>query len=145
MSITKQTPNTIFLGGSRTEVNEYALAAVASPGHLVEIDNTAGVIRWKLGTAAADIERAVLTEQSMLNKPYTEAYAINDLAEVSIGARGAKFWMHIASGQNIAAGDRLESAGDGTLCILAAGTPLFVALENKPSVTVDTMIRVAVI
>jgi hypothetical protein len=50
--------------------------------------------------------------------------------------------MLIASGQNIAYGQKLESAGDGTLRALAAGTPLFVALESKPTVTVLTRIRV---
>lgn len=145
MSITKQSPRTIFLGGTRTEVNEFALAEIASPGHLVELDNNAGVIRWKKAVAATAESPAVLTEQSMLNKAYTDAYAAGDLAEVSIGHRGATFWMHIASGQNIAAGDKLESAGDGTLCILAAGKALFTALENKPNVTQDTMIRVEVL
>jgi hypothetical protein len=91
-----------------------------------------------------DAVRAVATEQSMLNKAYTDAYAANDLVEVSIGAPGCKFWMHIASGQTIVAGNKLESNGDGTLKIFSAGIPLFSALENKTAVA-DTMIRVEVI
>jgi hypothetical protein len=41
------------------------------------------------------------------------------------------FNMLIASGQTIAAGDLMESAGNGTLRVLAAGVPLFRAEEVK--------------
>ena len=43
--------------------------------------------------------------------------------------------MLIASGQNIAAGAKLESAGDGTLRVLAAGVALFQALEAVNNTT----------
>jgi len=145
MAITVRDPNTIWLGGPRTEENTRAASEAISPGHLVLLFNSAGVQRYKKhdGTSL-DAVRAVATEQSMLNKAYTDAYAANDLVEVSIGAPGCKFWMHIASGQTIVAGNKLESNGDGTLKIFSAGIPLFSALENKTAVA-DTMIRVEVI
>ena len=141
MAITRHNPNTIFLGGDRTQVGDIACAAVITPGHLVQRDNTAGVIRWKV--AAADIAGppAVATDQAMLNKGVDDTYAINDLAEVSVLHKGGTAWMLIASGQNVEAGDLLGSAGDGTLKT-GATVSLFTALENKPNVTTLTRIRV---
>jgi hypothetical protein len=146
MSITRQNPNTIFLGGDRTQVNDLAASAAITPGHLIERTNNAGVIRWrKHATAGGDTAPAIATDQSMLNKSVDDDYAANDLVEASILHAGATAWMLIASGQDIAAGQKLESAGNGTLRALASGTALFTALENKPTVTVLTRIRVEAI
>lgn len=148
MSITFQTPKTIHLGGPVTSVNDRAASASITPGMLVELDNNAGVIRYKPhASAGGDGVRAVAVDASMLNKGVDDAYAANDLVEVAVGAPGATFWMLIPSGQNITAGDQLESAGDGKLVILASGVALFAALENVnnsagPS---DARIRVEVV
>lgn len=144
MSITRHNPNTIYLGGSRTEIGDLAAAAVITPGHLVARDDVANVHRWK--KAAADIAGppAVATDQSMLNKGVDDTYAIGDLMEVSIGHKGSSWWMLIASGQNVAVGDLLGSAGDGTLKT-GATVALFSALETKANVTTLTRIRVEAI
>ena len=145
MSITRSNPNTVYLGGPRTVINDMAAKAAITPGHLVERVNTAGVWQWqKHATAAGDAQRSVACDQSMLNKGVDDDYAAGDLVEVAQGVNGTNFWMLIASGQNIAYGDSLESAGDGTLRILAAGVALFKALETKANVTVLTRIRVEV-
>jgi|SRR6185436_5318936 len=141
MSITRSNPNTIFLGGERTQVNDLAAAATITPGHLVERDDVGGVIRWKLASADIAGPPAVATEAAMLNKGVDDTYAANDLVEVSIGHKGSAFWMLIASGQNIAAGDLLGSAGGGTLKS-GATVARFSALETKATVTVTTRIRV---
>src|SRR5438552_18419191 len=112
MSITRNNPNTIFLGGDRIQIGDLAASEAITPGHLVDRFNAAGVIRWrKHATAAAAVAPAFATEQSMVNKGVDDAYALNDLMEVSIGTRGSAFWAFIASGQNIVAGNKLESAG----------------------------------
>ena len=77
----------------------------------------------------------------MANLGVDDTYATADLLEVGIGHKGAAYWMLIASGQNIAAGDLLGSAGDGTLKT-GATVARFTALENKASVLVLTRIRV---
>lgn len=141
MAITRNDPGTIFLGGDRTEVGDLAVSEVITPGMLVERFNSGGVIRWRKATADVANPPAVATNQSMLNKEVDDTYAIGDLAEVSILHKGATAWMLIASGQNIAAGTKLGSAGDGTLKA-SATVALFSALENKPSVTALTRIRV---
>ena len=146
MSITRNDPGTIWLGGPRTVINDMAAKAAFTPGHLVERVNTAGVWRWqKHSTAGGDGQRAVACEQSSQNLGVDDAYAASDLAEVAELGMGSNAWMFIASGQNIAYGDNLESAGDGTLRIYASGVKLFVALETKANVTVLTRIRVEVI
>ena len=143
MAITLRTPNTIWLGGPRTEIGDIAASETILPGHLVERFNNGGIWRYrKHATAAASTVRAVATEQSMLNKGVDDAYAAGDLMEVTECATGCYMWMFIASGQNIVAGQKLESAGDGTLRAFAAGVALFAATETKANVTALTRIRV---
>lgn len=146
MAITRNNPNVVFLGGDRTQIGDLAASETIRPGHLVDRFNNAGVIRWrKHATASIACVPAFATEQSMLNKGVDDDYLVNQLMEVSIGSKGAAFWAFIASGQNIVAGNKLESAGDGTLKIFAAGVVLASALENKPTVTSLTRIRVEVV
>lgn len=145
MTITRYPPNTIWLGGPRTEIGDTAAKESITPGHLVERINTAGVWQWrKHATAGGNTTRAVATEQSMLNKTVDDAYAAGDLMEVTEGAGGTNLWMFVASGQNIVYGQGLESAGDGTLRAIASGTMLFRALETK-NATALTRIRVEVV
>ena len=144
MSVTRNDPATIFLGGDQTQVGDLAAAAVITPGHLVERDDVGNIIRWKVATADIAGPPAVALNQSMLNEGVNHNYAVGDLMEVGIGHKGAAYWMLIASGQNIAAGDLLGSAGDGTLKINAT-VNRFTALETKASVTVLTRIRVEVL
>ena len=146
MTITRRDPNTIWLGGPRTEIGDFTAKAAITPGHLVERINTAGTWQWqKHSTAGGAGGRFVATEQSMLNLGVDSAYAAGDLVEVSELAGGSYAWMFIASGQNIVFGNKLESAGDGTLRILASGVALFSAVETKASVTTLTRLRVEVV
>lgn len=143
MTITRNNPNTVFLGGLRDQIGDLAASETIRPGHLVDRFNNAGVIRWrKHATASIAVARAVATDQAMVNKGVDDDYLVGDLMEVSILHAGATAWMFIASGQNIVAGNKLESAGDGTLKIFGAGVVLFSALENKPTVQTLTRIRV---
>jgi len=143
MSITRNDPNTVFLGGDREQINDLAASETIRPGHLVDRFNSAGVIRWrKHATASIACAKAVAMDQPMLNRGVDDDYLVNQLMEVGILKPGAIAWMFIASGQNITAGQKLESAGDGTLKAFSAGVVLFSALENKPTVTVLTRIRV---
>lgn len=142
MAITRRNPNTVFLGGDRTQINDLACSEAITPGHLIERFNNSGVIRWrKHATAGGPGAAAVATNQSMLNLGVDDAYAAGDLVEASVLHKGAFAWMFIASGQNIVAGQKLESAGNGTLRAHASGVALFAALENKPNVTELTRIR----
>ena len=146
MSITRYNPNKIHLGGEWTEVNDVAVSEAVTPGHLVERFNNSGITRWrKHATAGGATATAVAVDQSMLNLGVDNDYAAGDLAQVYIGHKGSTFWMLIASGQNITYGQKLESAGNGTLRALASGTALFTSLENTGAVVATTRIRVEAI
>lgn len=146
MSVAPNAPNTIFLGGERTQINDRTASEAIKPGHLVELFNNAGIIRFrKHSSAGADTARLIATEMAMMNKGVDDAYALADLVEVSAGRGGSTFWMRIASGQNIVAGQKLESAGNGTLRAIASGTALFSSLENSGAVVAETMLRVEVV
>jgi len=141
MSITRENPNTIFLGGEYTEIGDLAASETITPGHLVERFNSGGVIRWRKATADIAGPMTVALNQSMLNKGVDDDYAANDLMQVASLQKGATAWMFIASGQNVAAGVILGSAGGGTLKT-GATVARCTAIENKPTVTVLTRIRV---
>lgn len=145
MSITRNNPNTIFLGGDRTQINDLAASEAITPGHLVERFNSAGTIRWRRATGNGTAKApAVATDMAMLNKGVDDACAAGDLIEVSVLHKGAVAWMLIASGANVSAGDLLGDNGSSTPGTLKTSptVALFTALENKPSVTTLTRIRV---
>lgn len=141
MAITRLNPNTIFLGGDKTDINDLAASATIKPGHLLERFNSAGVIRLRVATTDIAGPPLVALDHSMANKGVDDTYALNDLVEAAVLHKGASAWMLIASGQNVAAGALLGSAGDGTLKT-GATVARFTALENQATVTVLTRIRV---
>lgn len=145
MSITRNNPNTVFLGGDKTDVNDLACSIAVTPGMLVERFNNGGIIRWRPSTGNGTAKPpAVALDHAMANKGVDDNYAIGDLVEVGILHKGAAAWMLIASGQNVAAGDLLGDNGSsvpGTLKT-SPSVALFTALENKPTVTSLTRIRV---
>jgi hypothetical protein len=147
MSITRQNPNTVFLGGDRGNrpnvINDIAASEAITPGHLIERFNNAGVIRFRKHSVAGGAGSVVALDHPMANKGVDDAYAANDLVEAAALVPGETAWMFIASGQTIVAGAKLESAGDGSLRVLASGVALFVADENKTAAfTGLTRIRV---
>jgi hypothetical protein len=131
MSITKNPPNTIVLSGPVVEVGDLAASEAITPGMLIAQFNNGGIVRFHKHATAGGAGNTVAMEQSMLNKTIDDAYAANDLVQAAIGAPGAAFYMIIASGANIAAGDLLESAGNGKLRALSSGVAIYKALENK--------------
>jgi len=131
MSITKYPPNTIWLGGPRTEIGDIPAKEIITPGMLVERTSDSNVHKWQKHSVAGGTGTAFATEQSMLNKTVDDTYAAGDLMEVTEGGHGTNWWAIIASGANIARGAKLESAGNGKLRAYTSGVQAFVALEAK--------------
>lgn len=145
MAIEWQNPNTIFLGGDRTIVGNYAASEAITPGHLIDSFNNAGVHRYRKHTpTSVAVAPTVALDQPMLNRGVDDAYGIGDLVDAAVLHKGAKAWMLIASGQTIVHGNKLESAGDGTLKIFSAGVVLFKALENKTATALTRLMVEAV-
>lgn len=145
MAITRKAPNTIWLGGPHTPIGDLAASEAITPGHLIENFNNAGVWRVRKHTLTSKEGSTYATEQSMLNKGCTDAYAANDLVEAVVGSPGTTIWALIASGQTIVFGNALESAGDGTLKIYNAGIKIATALESVTATVTPTRLRVEVL
>lgn len=133
--ITKYPPNTIYLGGAaageRVQVGDLAASEVITPGMLIERFNNAGAVKFRKHSGAGLAGAIYATEQSMLNKTVDDNYAAGDLVEATVCSAGTTIWAFIASGANIAAGDKLGSAGNGKLQPVGAGVAIAVAMENK--------------
>lgn len=136
----------ILRGANLVQVNEDGVAsATVKPGYLV--NGVTSIAHH--ATAGGNTPRAFALERDELGAGIdnsrqgsgTESafYASGDTVKVGVFPPGTRVTAWVASGENIAANDKLESAGDGTLRKLAAGTPLARALEaHAPDGTSDT-------
>src|SRR5258708_3617198 len=123
---------------SDVEVGDLAAGVAICPGMLIERYVPSGtIVRTRPhATASVATARNFAVEQSEVNKNVNDVYAINDLVRSRIVAPGGTVWAIIASGQNIAAGQKLESNGDGTLKAYATlGAALVAAIESVNNTT----------
>jgi len=138
----------VILQGTPVVTEEGTASAEVRPGYLV--DGTVDIAHH--ASAGGNTPRAVALERDELGKGIDNTYqgSGTDSAFYASGERvktatlypGCRATMFIASGQDIQANEKLESAGDGTLRALAAGTPLFRSLDEVGAVTELTAIRV---
>ena len=135
MSFQRYDPNTIHLGGPLTVDNTLASTEAITPGMLIE-RTTLG---WRKHTTAGGATNAVALDHPMANKGVDDDYASGDLVEACLAAGGTAIWGLIASGQALAKGVSVESAGNGTVRALASGVALYKTLEAK---TVTTLMRI---
>lgn len=92
---------------------EFEANAALTPGHLVEVMST-GKLR-KHASAGGNVLPMFALEDELQGKGIDEAFAQYDKVQVWVPNRGDIVNAILADGQNIAIGDFLESAGDGTL------------------------------
>src|SRR5262249_9735757 len=112
------------------------------PGMLIERDLTASVLRWKPhATAAAAAVPSFACDHPMANKGVDDVYATGDLVEAGVMQPGAAVWALIASGQTIVAGNRMESAGDGTLRVFGSGVVIAAAMESVTNNGTGTLVN----
>ena len=133
---------------------EEALAAGAiKPGHLLQLDSNLKVVVH--ATEGGYAERAFAKEDALQGKTTADAYASGDQVFYSLAVPGSVVNAMIKAGQNIAKGDKLISAGDGTLkedTAITSGTTLkqiiAYAVETKDlsaSGAVNTLAAVRVV
>ena len=115
-------PRVIKLLGEPIQNEDNAAAEAITPGHLVTLNGSGQVI--KHATAGANTQRNFALEREEMGKTIDTPYAIGDTVKVGAFGPGTRVNALIASGQNITKGAKLESAGNGTLRVLAAGTPI---------------------
>lgn len=138
MAITLNQPNTIHLSGYAEEVGDLAAGVKICPGMLVERYNPSGTQVRCRPHATASVATATMfaVEQSELNQGVNDGYAVNDLVRAKHVSQPGTVWALIASGQNITAGQKLESNGDGSLKAYATlGAAIAYALETVNNTT----------
>lgn len=145
MAITRYPPNTVHLGGRLTMVNDLACSEAITPGMLVERHSASGTPKFrKHATAAGDTAQLIAIEAHMLNKGVDDDWASGSLIEVGAAHKGSTWWMIIASGEKLLAGEQLESAGNGLLRKKNAGVALFTALEDTDNTAGPSTMRIKV-
>lgn len=151
MAITKRDPNTVYLAGPITRVDEFPAGEAITPGHLIELYDDSGTMKWrKHATSTEQVTLAVALEQGHFNLGVDDAYAAGDQVVAGILCPGSTFWGLIASGQDISSAELMQSAGAGllkaaTATTAAANVAKFQSLDNPGAVTELTRLRVQVI
>ena len=151
MALTHRAPNTIWLGGEITKLNEWALGVAGTPGMILEFYTDSTTQKLRPHSSADEVQTAiVLLEKTLHNEGIDGTYAINELAYAAQMHAGSLFYGIAVSGQNIQAGEYLQSNGDGKLksasaTTAAGGKAKFQALDTIGLVAADTRLRVAVV
>jgi hypothetical protein len=125
-------PNTISLKRNYNTRNSELPAGVAiNPGYLLELYNNSSALNYKPHSVAGGKALKIFAlEQDYIGKDKNTQYAIADTVQAGIFTSGDEVLAKLAaSATAITQGDKLESAGDGTLrkCVditAAAGTAI---------------------
>lgn len=151
MAIQHRSPNTIYLGGEITKLNEWILGVAGTPGMLLEFYTDGTVKKLRPHSSADEVQTAIiLLEKLIHNKGIADTYAIGELAYAAHFHPGSLFYGIAVSGQNIQAGEYLQSSGDGKLKVASAttataGLAKFQSEDTLGLISVDTRIRVSVV
>jgi hypothetical protein len=116
---------TILLKGDPTIV-EFEADEAITPGHLCERTST-GV--KKHATAGGNCELMFALEDENQGKAVADAYVTANQAKMGIFESGDEVAAWLKLGENVAIGDDLESAGDGTLQAADVDTPSYLSTE----------------
>lgn len=151
MAITKKAPNKIHLSGpievsqkdDATGVGTYQATESITPGHLVEAVLNGTELNIRKNAVAGEVTQALVAlNQPELNEGIDDAYAAGETVKTGLMQTGCVIYGLIASGQNISAGDYMDSAGDGTWKENASGAKSYISLDSPGAVTVSTRLRV---
>jgi hypothetical protein len=107
------TRNQIVLIGDGDNHDEAPASAALTPGHLLYTASTGKVA--KHATAGGFSGKAFAKEDALRGRDIDTAYAADDIVSIHRAEPGDVIFAFIKAGQNIAIGDKLVSAGDGTL------------------------------
>ena len=106
--------NTIKLKKYSDVIEEFVANAAITPGHLVELMSTGKV--KKHATAGGNVAPIMFAlEDSMQGYGIDDDYDALDPAQIWLPHPGDEVYAILADDNDVAIGDLLESAGDGTL------------------------------
>ena len=125
-------------------VEEITAAATVTPGYLLEL-TSAGKVQHH-STAGGRAVPMFALEDELQGKGISDNYSANDPVQVWIPYRGDIVYAMLKSGENVAIGARLESAGDGTLrALTSGGEPVAEAIEAVNASGGNTRIKVRIL
>ena len=105
--------NTVKLKKYLDIINEYAAAAVITPGNLLELTSAGKVQRHSVEGGTALVMFAL--EDELQGKGIDDNYAIGDRVQVWVAVRGEEVYALLEDGETIVIGDYLMSNGAGRL------------------------------
>lgn len=105
-------PKTVILKGDPIRKEDKAGGAI-TPGHLLAFDASGDLIVH--GTAGGNAQPRFAIEEEFIGDGIGTAYADDDMVQYVVGRQGDEIYALLTTGQTVAKGDPLESAGDGTL------------------------------
>jgi len=140
----------IKLLGEPVQNEDHAAAEEIFPGHLISRNSSAQVIKHATGGGNTApmfaLEREEMGQGVGAGVAADAAnYQIGDYVKAGTFHTGCVVRVWLASGQNINIGDKLESAGNGTLRVLASGTALGTCLEDTGALTELTGVAMEVL
>ena len=141
------TSNSVILKQSNNAIREEAICdGTPLPGHLLKIVSTGHFAVH--ATAGGVAQRRFALEDELQGKDITTAYTASTLCQSVLAQIGDFIQARLKASENVAIGDYLESAGDGTLQKYVANTADIytgnvVAIAREAS-NVGTVARIAV-
>jgi hypothetical protein len=129
MAIPKTAPRTIMLVGKEVSVmKELVAGGTITPGMLLAINSSGQYIAHAV--AAADVPPIFAQENDFNGKGIDDNYVANDWVQAWVCGRGAEVNALVAAAATaIPLGSYVESAGNGTVRVYAAGKRIGQALE----------------
>ena len=106
-------PNVTILQGDAITFREDRCNEAVTPGHLLEFNANDRLQRHASSGGAA--ARMFAVESGFIGNDTRTAYVSGDRVPYADCAPGVIVWAHLASGQNVARGDFLQSDGAGRL------------------------------
>ncbi len=104
--------NTIVLKGDPVYKEAVANGAI-TPGHLLQFNSNDKIEVH--GTAKGNAQPMFAIEEAVIGDDIDDAYAADDTVLYVVARPGDEINALLKNGENVAKGDFLESAGDGTL------------------------------
>lgn len=152
MALAHNPPNTIHLGGVIEKMNEWIAGATITPGMQIELyDAGSGKMKWRPHSSATNRASNIFALEKLIhNKTVDDNYAENELVIAAKFLPGSSVWACVPSGQDITAGESLQSNGDGWLKTAtseaaAANVAAQKALETLGAVTTLTRVRTQIL
>jgi len=105
-------PNVIVIKGDPLRKEELAGAAI-TPGDLIELNSSGVVVRHS--TAGGNAVPMFAVEMDLIGSGVADSYPSGDTVKFAVFRPGDEVYALLASGQNVAKGAFLESAGTGAL------------------------------